>query len=304
MPGTLPTSANEFIEQQLDERLRQLVETLQADVLGFTGPLYRGVDDLLRSSIEDLIGQKEKRECLAIILTTFGGYIEVVQRMVETVRHHYPHVIFIIPNHAFSAGTVFAMSGDQIYMDYYSRLGPIDPQVEKTDGRVVPALGYLAQWERLLRKARKGEITLVEAQLMIDGFDQAELYAYEQARELSVALLKDWLVKYKFKNWKKTEGRGLPVTKRMRSRRAAAIARTLNNTERWHSHGHGISMEVIRRDLKLKIEDLSETPDLCDRVKQYHSLLDDYMGKMAQKGVLHTLGRYVPFKVGKGVADV
>jgi hypothetical protein len=195
------------------------------------------------------------------------------------------------------------MSGDEIYMDYYSRLGPIDPQVEKADGRMVPALGYLAQWERLLRKARKGEITMVEAQLMIDGFDQAELYAYEQARELSVTLLRDWLVRYKFKNWKKTEGRGKTVTKRMRSQRAAAIARTLNRTERWHTHGHGISMEVLRRDLKLKIEDLEQNPQLYAAVRQYHSLLDDYMSKTRQRGVLHTVGKYVPFGIGKGATD-
>jgi len=35
-------------------------------------------------------------------------------------------------------------------------------------------------------------------QILIQGFDQGELYYYEQARELSIALLKEWLVKYKF----------------------------------------------------------------------------------------------------------
>lgn len=85
------TSANEFIEQQLDERLNRLVQVLDADLLGFTGPLYRGVDDLLRLSIEDLVARPTRRHRLAIVLTTFGGYIEVVQRMVDTVRQHYPY---------------------------------------------------------------------------------------------------------------------------------------------------------------------------------------------------------------------
>ena len=47
------------------------------------------------------------------------------------------------------------LSGDEIYMDYYSRLGPIDPQVNNQEGRQVPALGYLKQWERLQEKAAK-----------------------------------------------------------------------------------------------------------------------------------------------------
>ena len=126
------------------------------------------------------------------------------------------------------------MSGDAIYMDYYSRLGPIDPQVENASGRMVPALGYLIQWERLLKKANDGNITLPEIQLIVSGFDQAELYQYEQARELSIALLQEWLVKYKFKNWIHTETRGIAVTNTRRRRRAVQIASILNDPDRWH----------------------------------------------------------------------
>lgn len=294
-----PRSADEFIEHQLDERMRGLEDKFGADSLGFNGPIYRGVDDILRLSVEDLASRADHKERLAVFLTTTGGYIEVVQRMVATLRQYYTHVVFVIPNYAFSAGTVFAMSGDEIHMDYYSRLGPIDPQVEKAAGGTVPALGYLMQWKRLLNKASKGKLTMVEAQLMIDspGFDQAALYQYEQARELSVTLLKDWLVKYKFKEWKKTKTRKKRVTNRMRVQRAAAIARELNKIERWHTHGHGISMEVLRRDLKLKIDDLERAPATHDVVKQYHSLLADYMGKKRQRGVIHTVGNYVPYYV-------
>jgi hypothetical protein len=44
------------------------------------------------------------------------------------------------------------MSGDAIYMTYYSRLGPIDPQVETSKGVPVPALGYLIALKRLRRR--------------------------------------------------------------------------------------------------------------------------------------------------------
>jgi hypothetical protein len=231
-----------------------------------------------------------------VILTTLGGYIEVVQRIVETIRHHYSVVDFLIPNCAFSAGTVFALSGDAIHMDYYSRLGPIDPQVERLGSqKMVPALGYLAQYARLVKKAQEGTISVAETQLMIDGFDQAELYQYEQSRELSVALLKDWLVKYKFKDWETTHTRRLPVTPELRAERAQQIAVKLNDTERWHTHGHGISMEVLRRDLNLIIDDFGAKESLNEKIRGYHGLLDDYMSKMNNRGVLHTVNSYVPF---------
>jgi len=278
----------------------KIEEALQADGLAFNGPIYGGVDDILRLSVEELVSRNSGRKRLVILLTTSGGYIEVVQRMVDTVRHHYPYVMFVIPNYAFSAGTVFAMSGDEIHMDYYSRLGPIDPQVESASGVMVPALGYLVQWERLLEKARQGTLTLVEAQLMIDsnGFDQGHLYQYGQARDLSITLLSEWLVKYKFKNWTTTETRGVRVTSAMRKRRATKIASQLNDTERWHSHGHGISRAVLETVLKLRIDDLDSNATVAETVKQYHSLLDDYMIKRSQNGVIHISKQYFPYITG------
>lgn len=297
MSTPMPQNANDFIEHQLDARAESLEKALDADVLAFSGALLFGVDDVIRNVIEEMKGTSQRKK-LAVVLTTLGGYIEVVQRIVETLHHHYDIVDFVVPNYAFSAGTVFAMSGDSIYMNYYSRLGPIDPQVEGQDGAVLPALGYLVQWERLLKKAQKGELTTVEAQLMISGFDQAALYKYEQARELSIALLKEWLVKYKFKDWEVTETRHISVTPAMKTKRAAAIARELTKTEKWHSHGSGISMDILRRDLKLRIDDFDKTPDLpglgkC--VKDYYNLLSDYMEKRGNTGVLHRKGKYLPF---------
>lgn len=87
-----------------------------------------------------------------------------------------------------SAGTILAMSGDAILMDYYSVLGPIDPQIPDQDGNLVPALGYLIQYQKLLAKGQKGRLSTAEMQLLL-SFDQTKLYAYEQARDLSRSLL-------------------------------------------------------------------------------------------------------------------
>ncbi len=294
MPDQVPISANEFIEQRLNELLEGLEQDFDCDALCVVSPIAPGVDDSIRIMIEDMRQRKAARSRLAVILTTNGGYIEVVQRIVDTFRHHYDHVSFIIPNYAFSAGTVLAMSGDDIFMDYFSRLGPIDPQIETAQGRWVPALGYLKKWEALLEKATNGELTNAEAQLMIYGFDQAELYHYEQARELSITLLKEWLVRYKFKNWVETETRKRRVTSKMRQTRAEEIARQLNDTDKWHSHGNGISMAVLRSDLNLLIDDLDGDAKRNECLKQYDGLLTDYIQKIGFQAMLHTVGRYLP----------
>jgi len=292
MSASVPANANEFIEQQLNARLLKIAEQFGSDgpcdVVSFAGPLWAGVDTLFRGAIERLKdGSTYSR--LIVVLTTPGGYIEPVRRIVDTMRTHYPVVDFIIPDYAYSAGTILAMSGNSIHMDYYSRLGPIDPQEEVKGGKkLVPALGYLEQYNRLIVKAQNGTITLAEIQLLIDGFDQAELYQYEHERDLSIALLKQWLVKYKFKNWKRTETRGIEVTDQMRQERAERIAADLNDIKRWHTHGHGISKDVLQNDLNLKIDDFGGNPDRSNSIREYYSLLSDYMAKRNCKGVVHT----------------
>ena len=127
MINPVPQNANDFIEQQLDTMLAASEGAFKTDALTLRGALVSGVDDILRTVIENKRSDSAWPNHLTLLLTTHGGYIEVVKRIVETIRHHYDHVNFVVPNYAFSAGTVLVMSGDCIYMDYYSRLGPIDP---------------------------------------------------------------------------------------------------------------------------------------------------------------------------------
>ena len=290
-----PQEADIVVQEQLDYRSDQIGSILSSDVMSFDGPLISGVEDLVRRGVEHIRDSSDRKK-LVVVLTTMGGYIEPVQRIVEIFRHHYEVVEFIVPNHAYSAGTILTMSGDAIYMNYFSRLGPIDPQVENANGQMVPALGYLEQWKRLTKKAERGSLNMAEIQVMIYGFDQAELYKYEQERELSIDLLKTWLVRYKFKDWTTTESRQMPVTEKMKRKRAADIAKQLNNTGRWHSHGQGIPMKTLKEELKLLIEDFDDNntlPELGNAVKDYYNLLSDYVLKQTIFGK-HTCQGWLP----------
>ncbi|MGH2844057.1 MAG: SDH family Clp fold serine proteinase [Solirubrobacteraceae bacterium] len=227
------------------------------------------------------------------MLETGGGLVTIAERIAGIFRHHYRRVDFVVPTYAMSAGTVLVMSGDSIHMDYASTLGPIDPQVRARE-RYVPALGYLEQYNRFVEKSAKGELTTVEMAYFIQNFDAAELYQYEQERELSIALLEDGLVRYKFKNWKVTETRKIKVTRAMRKERAVEVGRSLNDTKRWHSHSRGIPMEVIRRDLKLLVDDLDDDPKFAQSVHDYFRLLQDYQTRRSHYlYVIHGKGHHV-----------
>ena len=118
------------------------------------------------------------------------------------------------------------------------------------------------------------------------------MYQYEQARELSISLLEEWLVNYKFKNWKKTEQRKRTVTPAMKKRRASKIAKKLSETKTWHSHNRGIPMDVLKRDVELKIEDYEKDTELNKKIRAYFRVLADYRIRRGHHIILHTRNGY------------
>ena len=143
---------NQIICNELKEHIAKLEKSLNADVISYYGVLQPGADRVFRDVIEDLKSDSNKRDVIYVILTTPGGSAETVQILVNILRYHYKEVNFIIPQYAYSAGTILCMSGDNTFMDYFSQLGPIDPQVKSKDGKFVPALGYLDKVEEMIAK--------------------------------------------------------------------------------------------------------------------------------------------------------
>lgn len=281
-----PSGLQAVVKESLDRRLGEIEKALERDAISIYGPIVHGLETFVRDAIEQIDNRNPNRRS-AIILDTPGGTVEVVERMVDTIRTFYDDVAFIIPDRAMSAGTIFAMAGDSIMMDYFSRLGPIDPQLQR-DNHLVPALSYLIQYERLIQKDREGKLTNAEYALL-SKFDLAELHQFEQARELSITLLKKWLAKYKFKNWTKTATANTVVTSEMREERAKTIATQLSDNTRWHSHGRGISRETLEGDdIKLKIDDLAASLHLQTSVRKYHHCLSDFMQTMKFPLVVHS----------------
>jgi membrane-bound ClpP family serine protease len=259
-------SANVIIGEQLKKNASVLETAMRAHVITWMGPIQPPGDQMVRQAVEHRCKMGPSRRRLVVVLETGGGYIETAERIATTLRKHYPWIAFMVPNRAMSAGTVLAMAGDEIWMNYFSILGPIDPQVERPDGKrgLIPALGYLEKYNELVAKSAKNQLTPAEAAYFVKNFDAAEMFSYQQAKNLSIQLLKKWLVTYKFKNWKRTEKRNLVVTNKMRQERAEEIGKKLSDTSRWFSHGRGISMDVLQRDLNLHIEDIDAKPKVRD----------------------------------------
>ncbi|MNJ40330.1 Serine dehydrogenase proteinase [compost metagenome] len=267
-------------------------QQFQCPVLAYAGPIHPAVLSAYVVAVETIVAQPKDANAapgrICIVLATPGGVVEAVEKMVEVTRHHFTEVFFVVPTAAMSAGTIFCMSGDKIYMDYTSSLGPIDPQVPLENGNLVPALGYIDKVNELIDKSANNRLTDAEL-LMLQRLDLATLRRYEQARDLSVSLLKQWLVKYKFKDWAthSVTNPGTLVTQAEKEARAEQIAKDLSDNNRWHSHGRMIGIQTLTDGLKLKIEDYTDDAELRQNLRIYSELLAEHAERQQSAFMLH-----------------
>lgn len=243
------------VKNSIMAKLDKLEEYFKADVIFFYGEIAPFTFSVYRSLLEQLNKNKGEKEKLVIFLNTPGGTVETVEQYVAINRHYYKEVYFVVPDRAMSAGTVFCMSGDKIFMDYSSSLGPIDPQIFNGE-RYVPAMGYLDKINEYINKAQQGVLLNAVDIFFLQKQDIAFLRLCEQQRDLTVSLIKEWLENY----------RGAT------SKQAEAIAKELGDNSKWLSHGRSIDIKKLTA-MGLKIEDYSLNEELTALVREYSDLL-------------------------------
>lgn len=160
-------------------------------------------DDLPFTELVNTV-PSEARE-IDVILITPGGSGTQVAKFVDKLRLRFDNVSFILPDMAMSAGTIFAMSGDEIVMTSNAHIGPIDPQVPNKDGMYVPAQAILTLVEHIKEKGaiaiangRQPDWTDLQILRLIDPKDLGNAI---NASKYSVELVENYLHKYKFRSW-------------------------------------------------------------------------------------------------------
>lgn len=282
-----PADLDHTILHHISDRAKKLEALLGSDVICYFGQIHPQYFRPFRNFVEDVKAKSKRTEkTLSIVLRTPGGSAETTERYVTVVRNFYEKVNFIVPDIAMSAGTIFCMSGDKIFMDYSSALGPIDPQVLAPDGSgYVAALGYLDKVEEI---TKRGNLTPADV-VFLKGLDLAKLALYEQAKNLSIDLLKKWLAEHKFSSWTthRSNNIGDPVTPEEKVARAAAVAKDLSDHKKWFSHGRSLDIKKLK-GLGLEIDDYSKNAQLSAAIRSYNDLLTAYTDRMGRPFYLHS----------------
>lgn len=201
-------------------------------------------------------------DSLDFYVETPGGSAEAVEEIVNCLRKRTSKISYVVTGEAKSAGTILVLSGDEILMSETGSLGPIDAQM-KIGRSIISAHDYM-EWvnEKQDESEKKGRLNPFDA-TMVAQINPGELKGVYHALKYAEDLVKEWLPKYKFRNWKETETRKIKVTEEMKIERAEEIARELYNRERWRSHGRSIKIKDLD-DIGLKITNIDKDSKLAD----------------------------------------
>lgn len=275
-----------IVRTKVNDLAIKIEALINADVCWYCGGINVGFVKALPAVVESLALKPEKRDAIAVYLTTGGGSAELAEQAVNIFRKFYDKVYFMVPEIAMSAGTILCLSGDSLYMRYTSCLGPIDPQVE-VNGEYVSANGYLDKVAEYIEKSANNTLSDAEMRLLM-AQDLGKLAKFEQAASLAKDLVRNWLVAYKFKDWVKHSSTGLSVTQEDKVSRANEIVCKLGDNKFWHSHGRRIGIKMLTDVLRLKINDLADSPELDALSCDYHQALTDCMEKHKYLAFFHT----------------
>jgi hypothetical protein len=233
----------------------------------------RGVDVSLMQddfyTIQDILRESDKKQ-IDVYLETPGGSGEAAEEIARFLRNKFEKVNFIIAGEAKSAGTILALSGDNIYMCETGSLGPIDAQIKI--GRCVVSAHDYKTWvdEKRDEATINGKLNPFDA-IMVAQISPGEIYGVINSLEFAKDLVKGWLEKYKFKNWTQTQSTHKIVTPEMKKRRAEEVANKLCDHMNWRTHGRSLKID----DLKdvLLIESIDKDIQLADIVYRIKTII-------------------------------
>jgi Serine dehydrogenase proteinase len=181
----------------------------------------------------DLLHNVPCGENVDLLLHTGGGDIDAAEKLVVMIRQKVgtASLRVIVPDFAKSAGTLIALGADSIVMSGTSELGPIDPQVIRTDhdgNRMAHSvLSYIEAFEHHAEVLKK-EPGNIASQIMMNKLDPGTLKQFEAIRARAQRLAEDLLRRGMFR-----DGRG----------NWSLAASELMNVKSRPSHGQMISWE-------------------------------------------------------------
>lgn len=138
--------------EDLENELIKLIKTYNklrgAYLVVYAGAIGKQIPDIPLNmddyyAIYDMLRGIESKK-LDFYIETPGGSGEAAEEIGRFIRDKFENIVFVISGESKSAGTILALSGDEILMTRSGSLGPIDAQIRI--GRTVGSAYDYMEW--------------------------------------------------------------------------------------------------------------------------------------------------------------
>jgi hypothetical protein len=227
----------------------QKPQLVRQDSIGFS------VSDADKNGFMSAVHRLDRSRGLDLVLHTPGGDVAATESIVDYLRAMFGgNVRAIVPELAMSAGTMIALSCNQVIMGSHSSLGPIDPQING-----VPAHGVVEEFQTALNDVRNDPSTLGIWQPIIAKYSPTLIGECQKAIQWANNIVNAWLVSGMF------AGQDDAAT------RAKTIVDELGDHAATLSHARHYSADKVE-SLGVNVGRLEQDPELQDAVLTVHHL--------------------------------
>jgi hypothetical protein len=225
---------------------------LEKSMLASQGVTGFEVNDSDKNGFMATIHELDRSKGLDLLLHTPGGNVAATESLVDYLRSMFDDIRVIVPQIAMSAGTMIALSADQVVMGKHSSLGPIDPQFGG-----LPAHGIVEEFNRARAEITADPSTIPLWQPIIAKYNPTLIGEAEKAIEWADDMVRSWLKRWMFKDDANADVK------------AATILAELSSHAMTLSHDRHISAEKAKQ-LGVKIVELEADQTLQDLVLTIH----------------------------------
>ena len=241
-----------------------------------------GYGKMLQSDVRDAYSElrkagysKEKKVGkLEILLNTYGGDPTAAYRLAQMIWDFADNLLFLVPEHAYSAGTLTCFAGNEIRLGDFAGLSPIDITVTEggspeEEGVELTSVDYFMDFaeeareriERCLQKLGSKNTSSVDSDLLVKMVEQITALTvgkYFRERTLTGHYAQELLDTYMFK--------GVPNSRDRRNRVIRGLLFKAPSHE-FHLDYH------LAKNMDLEVKEMSV--DESDLTKSIVSLLRD-----------------------------
>jgi hypothetical protein len=158
-------------EQRIEGACRKVIDLRQRPLVllfypGLAGTMMReDVNYCYRTFRQAGITLEKHLETCDVLIHTYGGDPISAYSLAHVIRDMAHHVTYLVPERAYSAGTLLCFSGDLIRMGHYAGLSPIDITLDES-GREEVELTSIDYYQKFATDSQR------KIQMVLQEFDE------------------------------------------------------------------------------------------------------------------------------------